>query len=420
MCILAKMSGNLLGFKILKFLELCDWKVLKVDGSIPFEENLLCPCGEENLRTLCTLVGNEGKQKIRIGCCPSCGYIGYINRPSGEWISRFYAEMWDKRGEKGQREEEVKEEGRLILSKDKRRMRNLEKLMQRFEISRQRPVLEIGSGYGGTLKLLEALGFENLVGTEASLHRAEAGSNGHNLQVLAGAFEDEHVQSELRTKAPFGLIFSHHVLEHTLHPDKVIEAASRLQEPEDFLLLSLPNAAGEPTLSSVLYFPHLHSFTKYSLETLLQNHHYEVVDDSFTKPRELSILAKKTSRLPKRTPHSGDGFAEGRNKLIQGLDLGTMSRKQRRLIACYRHIDIGVKLPLFQTKTGEEIEKALLPRFLPFFHHSRLAAQAGRHRASKRHAMLLLAVETLSRRFTSPEESPLEVQFEGNIMLTYK
>lgn len=414
------MREKLLGFKILKFLELCDWKALEVDGSVPFEQNLLCPSDQGNLKTLCTLVGNEGNEKIRIGCCPSCGYIGYINRPSREWISRFYAEMWDKqRGGEHGRDEGGGHRG-TVLSKDKRRMRDLEKLMKKFAIDKERPVLEIGSGYGGTLKLLETLGFEHLVGTEASLHRAEAGEKAHNLRVLRGAFEDERIQGELQRSAPFGLIFSHHVLEHTFAPDKVIEAASHLQEPGDFLLLSLPNAVGEPSLSSVLYFPHLHSFTKYSLEALLQNHRYEVVDDSFTKPRELYILAKKTLVSPTKVPHRGEGFEQGKEKLIQGLGLGIISRKPRRLLCCYRHIDIGVELPLFKTKIGEKIEKALLPRFLPLLHRKRLAEQVGARRASKRHAMILAAIESLSARFTSPEDSPLEIQFEGNITLTYK
>ena len=87
-------ENSLIGVKILKFLDLRGWKVLDWDKNIPVSEQTLCPADDEKLKTIATLVGYEGRQKLRVGCCDQCGYIGYIDRPTKEWISKFYFEDW--------------------------------------------------------------------------------------------------------------------------------------------------------------------------------------------------------------------------------------------------------------------------------------------------------------------------------------
>src|SRR4030095_16561588 len=106
-------------------------------------------------------------------------------------------------------------------------------------VDRSRPVCEIGCGYGANLKHLANAGFARLIGTESSEHRADVVRQGFGFEALTAPFESVETQQSLQTLAPFSIIFSHHVLEHTYHPDEVIAAASRLQAPGDFLIISV-------------------------------------------------------------------------------------------------------------------------------------------------------------------------------------
>ena len=185
-------------FLIDRFLELDDWRTVEITDDVPFGIQKACPADDMELIPLCTLVGNNGNKTLRIGSCPSCGYVGYIDRPMKSWINKFYAETWDNaaringEAEAAARREEFAKNGFDGFSNV--RANQLERFLRQYTFSKDKPVLEIGCGYGTSLKFLEKLGFSKLYGIETSRHRAKIASRAYDLQVFTGAFEDSQVQ----------------------------------------------------------------------------------------------------------------------------------------------------------------------------------------------------------------------------------
>lgn len=248
-------------------------------------EQPACPVCGTGLETLAVLAGERGLT-VRIGTCPDCGYAGYRDRPRREWISRYYADVWSHGAEKDVRALKTKRPAENAITATLRRA--LEMLGDR-----RRPVLEIGAGYGTLLRSVRGAGFVKVIGIESSLKRAALAAKAAGLPVLAGDFESPAIQGELARRAPFGLIYLFHVLEHTHQPAEIIAAIARLQSPGDLLVAGVPNLEGEPAMNILLFLPHLHSFTLRSLAELLGRTGYGIVDASFSDGVNLNIIARK-------------------------------------------------------------------------------------------------------------------------------
>jgi len=72
-------------------------------------------------------------------------------------------------------------------------------------------------------------------------------------------------------------------------------------------------------MQTIVYFPHLHSFTKRSFACLLEGNGYEVVDDSMTKKKELFFLARKTDKINNISTRSEDSIAWVKNRFANVL-----------------------------------------------------------------------------------------------------
>lgn len=310
------------GFRILKPLELLNWRPIEIGASVPLESQTACPACANALTALAVLSLNSGPA-IRIGVCAACGYTGYRDRPARAWISRYYAEVWSHGAEKDIETLREKQQP------DNASSRAVRKALE-FLPDRSRPVLEIGSGYGTMLKFIRSRGFGTVIGLESSRRRAETARKATGLPVLSGDFESEAVQAELRKHAPFGLIASFHVLEHTYHPGEIIAAAGRVQEAGDLLVLGVPNFTGEPAMSILLFLPHLHSFTAEALERLLHRGGYTVIDRGFPDATDLTIIARKTSSP--RSPQSGGSRspALAQEKFRRELSLASLAPSGRQ------------------------------------------------------------------------------------------
>ncbi len=404
-----------LGFKIVKFLKLDDWIPLIIDEQIRIAQQNNCPSDSTALRTLCTLVGVEGDQKMRIGCCPSCGYTGYIDRPTKEWIKQFYIENWDRAKTINLNQEVKKQKKQFALMNPRNeRIARVEKIVQFLRFigyDSTRPILEIGSGYGMGLKYLERAGFTRLTGIENSYHRAEVARRAHGLTILSSAFEEPCTQEELKKNKPFGLIFSHHVIEHVYDPGEVITLSSGLQEEGDYLIMCVPNTIGEPSMGTLLFFPHLHSYTEESLARLFHAYDYTVVKSSNTyqelyviakkvKPHDLDSIQKKESRV--------DYFDQTRERFVKTLGLGKHYRTSPRMLWWYRGIgtNISGQVP-FLSKGFENVYLAIVSRLIRWIKRCPSPLQS-------------CLIVDLNKRYTSPDDSPIEIQFDGNITLMHK
>lgn len=309
------------GFRILRPLELLNWRPIDIGASVPLESQTACPACAHTLTTLAVLAATP-ETAIRVGVCTTCGYAGYMDRPARTWISRYYAEVWTHGAEKDIAVLRKKQQPDNPASHAVRKA--LELLADR-----SRPILEIGSGYGTMLRFIRSRGFETVIGLESSRHRADTAARATGLPILSGDFESEAVQTELRKHAPFGLIASFHVLEHTYNPGEIIAAASRLQKPGDLLVLGVPNFAGEPAMNILLFLPHLHTFTAEALERLLHRFRYEIIAGNFSNAADLSVIARKIS-TPKTPKSAGnDYFTLAQKKFRRELALASLAPSGR-------------------------------------------------------------------------------------------
>jgi 2-polyprenyl-3-methyl-5-hydroxy-6-metoxy-1,4-benzoquinol methylase len=400
------MDDNRLGFKIEKVLELNNFKVLEIGQEISFDSQLHCPSDGVELKTICTLIGNDGKQKLRIGGCSSCGYVGYVDRPTKTWISNFYLTTWDGAQSQDVQKKTYQLHERLMaghLGKE----REVLALSEKWPIDRNRYICEIGCGYGELLKQMEQLGFTKLIGIENSLHRAEFVKQALNMKVLTSPFEDQNVQSELKKFAPLSLIIAYHVLEHTYNPAEVIQLATRLQTNGDYLIISVPNLVGEPSMGVLAYLPHLHSFTTASLERLLNNNGYGIIDDSLTTSTKINLVAKRVESILVKDKAEESYFDRAVQKFIGGLDLARSHWVASRRLWWFPKADIGGQSFFFKNGFVERWHWRILRRINGRKHRSRSSLNS-------------ILISDLSTRYTLTEDSPLEIQFEGNIKLFYK
>ncbi len=304
-------------------------RVFDFDKNIPLEQQLRCPVCERDLEVACLLIGEKTETKIRYGLCTNCGYMGYMDRPSEKWMVDFYNKDWDKAFPKTQ--DEIKR-GTILPGKGVKSQRYLTaSLLEKINPDKNKTFCEIGSGYGEVLSYAKEQGFKTVVGVEHSRHRAELVHQALGFEVFHGEFENPKVQEKLSLLKPVGLFFSHHVLEHVYNPAEVIEKASSLQEIGDYFILSLPNAMGEHINYGLFYLVHLHSFTKESLELLLNRHGYEMVADNSAYDDNTIIAARKVQNPQPKLSRSKDYPAQFLKKIQKGMSIDSLGSRLQEL-----------------------------------------------------------------------------------------
>jgi 2-polyprenyl-3-methyl-5-hydroxy-6-metoxy-1,4-benzoquinol methylase len=338
------------GFRIDEYFDLEGWKVVDL-ADVPMAMVAACPADETPLTPICTLTSPDRGMRVRVGCCPECGHISYVDRPTQEWIYGYYLDTWDSGSERSSE--------RMAAAADKAAraadapVHATVRLAQGLPLDRTLPVCEIGCGYGTSLRQLAESGFTRLVGIEASRHRADITASA-GFDVLTTPFEAPQTRGALRSRGPFGLIFTFHALEHTYHPDRVFAAASELQEPGAHLIVSVPNQEGEPSMGVLMFLPHLHSFTPASLARLAARFGYEVAETSANTAKTLNMVFTRTGPSTRlgagpstvlgagpstrlvaggapRVPVEQRPYERAVEKLVSGLDLEARHVGRRRL-----------------------------------------------------------------------------------------
>jgi SAM-dependent methyltransferase len=295
---------------------------MTIHDSIPFEEYLLCESCESPLRVLCTLRSEKTDKAIRVGICEYCGYCGYIDRPSKQWIVSFYSKDWDQVSPRSV--EDIKNHTELQLGRFKGSRLTAFDMYKELPTDFNKPVIEIGSGYGQILKRFYDAGFKKVYGVENSSHRATRVNEAFGFTVFEGDFGDEALSEKIMQHGPFGLVFSHHVLEHTYHPEDTIREISKLQNEGDALILALPNEA-EHILYQVFYLPHLHSFTPESLEILLNKYGYELMLNNTDHDMSIVFGAVKRSNPSPKLVRKSNYFEDGLKRLSNALKVSDIS-----------------------------------------------------------------------------------------------
>ncbi len=400
---------------ISQFRKLFNLKVLEFDKDIPIIRSTACALDGSEMALLCRFTGKDIALSIEVGCCRKCGYVGYIDKPTEEWISTFYAEVWDDAKKK-------KIDKEVQRRKQKHSVPNPEferviKVLHRWQgyFPKEKFLCDLGCGYGGQLKVLRECGFNKIIGCEASPLRAEVARRAFGLNVLDGTFGDPSVQTTLRELAPLGLIYANNVLEHVYNPAEVIRLCAGLQEEGDKLVIAVSNQIGEPTWCVLFCFLHLNSFTPYALQALLSRYGYAVIDNLNT-PNEICVLAEKKKEIGPMFPERGSDFYVAARRKVINYFFPHHARPVGKLFWCGRESDDSGYLPYFGNNIFTQLTENIRENMLKRTYGVRREYQ-GIPDLPMKGNMLSFIIPASN---FSEDKTPLEIHFEGPIKLLYR
>ena len=383
-------------------------------GLFPLKESMTlikitqCPGCTRELKNVCSMVGHEGKQIVRIGVCTYCGYMGYIDRPSREWIVSFYSNEWDK--EFMRTPEEMKQAVTLPRKGIKASRYAAFSLLEKLQVNKNKPFCDIGSGYGQMMKNFEQAGFAKVVGVENSTHREQAVRDVFGYTVVEGDFGNKKVTEELKKHGSFGLMFCHHVLEHVHNPNTVIEEMASLQEEGDYAIFALPDVAGEHINYVSFYLPHLHGFTKESLEQLFNRHGYELVVDGSPDILNIIMAFRKTAQPKAKLTLRNDYESDARKRFKNGLALDQLTQET--------YFDLKWEQKVTEIDTAQAVPASGGPAAAIFWKVRQLVAYVKSRWFKRLTGYYILLVTPEAKKLTS--EETVEIQFNGPIQFLIK
>jgi 2-polyprenyl-3-methyl-5-hydroxy-6-metoxy-1,4-benzoquinol methylase len=401
------------------------YKILNVTPDVSFTAHLSCPADGGTLTTLCTLVGREGAQRMRIGCCDACGYIGYVDRPSREWLSHYYSDVWDYASQENVGLEAEVEK----LKARKGALGEIGAAVERLPIDKNRFVLEIGGGTDRLPKALREIGYTNIVTVDPSRYRAEIVRRAYGINVLPFPFEHENAQAELRKRAPFSFICSSHVLEHTYDPAEIIELCAGLQGEGDYIILALPNVKNEVPGQIIFFLPHLHGFSDLSLGRLLERFGYHVIEQSPPGGNNFIVAQKRGTKDEKEYAQRDHAnyFETTLDRFVTALGLNQTYSQKFRLLWWFKKT-----WPLGRQERAWSSFAPIV--WLQYYFYSKIyfrhvykkefISSMGEAQFKRKAAHFTsingCLVRDVVKRYTTVSESPLEIQFDGNIKLFCK
>lgn len=388
------------GFRVHYFRDLDILRPIEIDDSIKLEELGKCPACTGGLRSYAMLAGRAGGKKVRLGICQECGWRGFLDRPTQKWIASFYRSEWDNAQAKNL-EEFLSKPYRHWVSKAQKAVVDL---AEKLEVPKDAIICDIGCGEGSMLYEFDRRGYKNLVGVENSELRARLTMGRFSYPVLTGAFESPEVVGHLKDLGGVDFFYSSHVLEHVYDPAEVIKTAAALQKRGGFLIIAVPDGENME-LPSIFWLPHLHNYTRVSLERLLNKNGYAVIIDDNRFPDQIILAAKKVARpRPIFKPRS-DYFALAVKTVtapFAELDFG------RRYRLCWRKKHTGV---FFRRALGGRfLDRLWQP--LEWFGRYLFAKLLGRFTYYRS-----AVVSGLKERLTDPSEAPIEIQYDDKVKL---
>lgn len=392
------------GFRVHYFRDLSnagtvDLHTIVLTSKIPMSEWSSCPACKVELMTLVTFVAGNYGRRVRLGFCRSCGYIGYRDRPAREWIINYYTEDWDNA-----KARDIKKEAASMCHALSREQYDAAHFAEVLSVDKNRAICDIGCGNGGILEEFRKMGYNRAVGVENSRYRAFLAKERYGCEVLVGDFENPKILAELANRSPVGLFFSFHTLEHVYNPVEVIEAVSNLQKEGDYVILAMPDAEFEPGVVTLFWLPHLHAYTRVTIEKILNNAGYEVIADNFSYKRLMMVGRKTLNPKPRYVPKA-DYKSEAAARLINWFYLPSFTDGSRYRVwwtnktyhTGYNRVSSFRAADLARQKISRTAQ-FFASRFLRIFNNERS-----------------LVISGIKKRFTDPEQSPVEIQYDKNI-----
>jgi len=191
----------------------------------------------------------------RIQVCRDCGFVFAGPLLSEEKIRLFYEKMSNY--------EHPQLNGLRPQTEKNQISRYFELLINKFPSEFKGKVLDIGCATAFGLSLFKSRGWD-VSGLDPSQKCAELSEKYYDVRVIRGFFDPDLLQKE----KPFDLIILCHVLEHLVHPDRVIKDLSGLLSDEGIVYIEVPNLLKPHAPKCYFGFEHVNFFTPTSLTNI--------------------------------------------------------------------------------------------------------------------------------------------------------
>ena len=237
----------------------------------PLVQTLACACCGGPMSPSCIITADDSSSAIRTGHCNACGYKGYMDHPSAEWLQHYYNTQWDK--QQATKLEDLKPKTKRIIVD----------IVEQLGLTKNSKIFEVGTGYGDQLRQLADHGYKNTFGLEHSPHRADLAKQFSGAEVFHGVFGKESDMERIKQNGPYDFVFSRSVIEHMFDPNAMLSGATAIQNEGGLLMFSMPYFPNESSMSALFYIPHIHGFSKRACVELARRNGYVVDGFFFTK-----------------------------------------------------------------------------------------------------------------------------------------
>lgn len=184
-----------------------------------------------------------------------------------------------------------------LLEKDS--YNNKKALLSNFTnyINKDSHVLEIGSGWGTLLKVIQDNFQCYVVGIEISEIAAMVGKKHYGLNIYNQTLEDYLTGSNAHQK--FNFVILNHVLEHFLDPYlRLIDIKEKLLDESGFLYIAVPNIASpDESPDRFFHIEHCYYFSPLTIRKLLQKAGLKIVDVKIGSHEAIYIVTKSDHYL---------------------------------------------------------------------------------------------------------------------------
>ena len=219
-----------------------------------------CPCCKASKFEVIATLGDCSKSKgLRLLICDSCCHLFYDKMPTDRWLDNFYTNNWDSYG----RNERFVNNSVIPFPES-----HFSHLLE-LKLNSDAAILDFGCGFGQGLLGLRDLGFKNLFGVEPSKHRFEIASSLNIGKVAHGSIDQiENLRDEGQF---FDCIISRHVFEHLRAPLDHLQQLKEFLKPNGIVILLVPVVLFESPVGSLMFLPHLHTFSSSSMAAMFRN-----------------------------------------------------------------------------------------------------------------------------------------------------
>ena len=160
--------------------------------------------------------------------------------------------------------------------------------------SKNKKILEIGSGRGQTTFWLDQMGFE-VLGIEPDRKNVSiVNQKLNNSKLIASTIED------FKNSDTYDVIWVSHVLEHLLDPIEFLQQIKVNLNEEGILFIEVPNCENLSMLKNSIIEPHIWHFSRNSLQNICREVDFDiVVCDVFRPAKKSEVIKNKISRSNK-------------------------------------------------------------------------------------------------------------------------